>query len=194
MSIGKKIQTLRARNGLSQEGLAELLGVSRQSVSKWELDQTQPDVEKVVQLSRLFRVRTDSLLLPEVSVPDKPDSQKLRFGMYLIVKDFAKSICFYEKLLDIRASVLGVNRFAVFPGWFSVMNEVHLPGHDYTGCGSHKFALNFWIEDLQLEHNRVKSLDIGPMTGIYTNASYSFFNICDPDGNVIEITGRYRPE
>ncbi|MCL2285759.1 MAG: helix-turn-helix domain-containing protein [Firmicutes bacterium] len=193
MSIGKKIQMLRARNGLSQEGLAELLGVTRQSVSKWELDQAQPDVEKVVQLSRLFKVRTDALLLQELSAFEKHDSQKLHFGMYLIVKDFAKSIDFYEKLLSMQASAIGVNRFAIFHGWFSIMNEAHLPGHDYSGCGDHKFALNFWIEDLRMEHERVKSLNIGRVTGILTNAGYSFFNIYDPDGNIIEITGRYKP-
>ena len=61
--IGKKVQEHREKNGLSQEMLAEKLGVSRQSVSKWELGQALPEVDKIVVMSRLFGVTTDELLL-----------------------------------------------------------------------------------------------------------------------------------
>ena len=66
MEVGQRIQALRTRNGLSQEALADRLGVTRQSVSKWELGQSLPDTEKIVQLSRLFGVGIDWLLLNEV--------------------------------------------------------------------------------------------------------------------------------
>ena len=62
MTLGEKIQALRTDIGLSQEDLAERLGVSRQAVSKWELDKTVPDVKYIVALSELFGITTDFLL------------------------------------------------------------------------------------------------------------------------------------
>lgn len=62
MTLGEKIQALRIQQGLSQEGLAERLGVSRQAISKWELDKTVPEVKFIVELSNLFQVTTDCLL------------------------------------------------------------------------------------------------------------------------------------
>ena len=60
--LGKKIQKLRKDNGLSQEELASKLTISRQAISKWELGESMPDTENVVQLSKLFKVTTDYLL------------------------------------------------------------------------------------------------------------------------------------
>lgn len=62
MRLGQKITKLRKKNKLSQEGLAEKMNVSRQAVSKWESDQSIPDIEKIVNLSELFGVTTDYLL------------------------------------------------------------------------------------------------------------------------------------
>lgn len=69
MKLGEKLQKLRKRSGLSQEQLAARLSVSRQAVSKWELDETMPDTENVVQLSRLFGVSCDYLLRDEADAP-----------------------------------------------------------------------------------------------------------------------------
>ncbi len=66
MKLGEKLQQLRRQSGLSQEQLAAQLTVSRQAVSKWELGETIPDTENVVQLSRLFGVSCDYLLREEV--------------------------------------------------------------------------------------------------------------------------------
>jgi len=194
MEIGQKIQQLRIKSGLSQESLAEQLEITRQSVSKWETGQALPDTEKIIQISHLFGVTTDWLLLNEGPMVAKKSQQSLRFGMYLITKDFTRSVDFYEKLLNLRVSIMGVNRFAqfFFDGvCMSIMSERHLPGHDYSGCGDHKFVLNFWIEDLTAEHERVKELNIGRVTNIIQpSEKYYFFNVYDPDGNVIEITGK----
>ena len=65
MTLGERIQTYRKRAGLSQEALAEQLGVSRQAVIKCALDRSQPDPDKVVALARLFGITTDALLLGE---------------------------------------------------------------------------------------------------------------------------------
>ena len=66
MILADKIIELRKKEGWSQEELAEKLSVTRQSVSKWEGAQSIPDLDKVVQMSRLFGVTTDYLLKDEL--------------------------------------------------------------------------------------------------------------------------------
>lgn len=62
MTFGQKLQMLRQRAGMSQDVLAERMGVSRQAVSRWERDETMPDPDKIVVLADLFGVTTDYLL------------------------------------------------------------------------------------------------------------------------------------
>lgn len=62
LTFGAKLQSLRKQSGLSQEQLALQLGVSRQAVSKWELNDSLPDTQKIVQLSNLLNVTIDYLL------------------------------------------------------------------------------------------------------------------------------------
>lgn len=61
-SVGERLLLLRNKNGLTQEELAEQLDVSRQSISKWELNKTLPDVEKLIQLSEIYQVSIDYLI------------------------------------------------------------------------------------------------------------------------------------
>ena len=75
MTIGKKIYMLRTAKGISQEQLAELTEVSRQSVSKWEMDAALPQIDKVLQLCQLFGVSADQLLREDVSI-ETPAPQK----------------------------------------------------------------------------------------------------------------------
>lgn len=62
MTFGEKLQKLRAGAAMSQDALAERLGVSRQAVSRWERDEAMPEAEKIVQLAEIFGVTTDYLL------------------------------------------------------------------------------------------------------------------------------------
>ena len=62
MNIADRIQHLRKQKGISQEELADKIGVSRQAVSKWESEQSTPDVEKLILLSDYFETTTDYLL------------------------------------------------------------------------------------------------------------------------------------
>ena len=70
MIFADKLISLRKRAGWSQEELANQLNVTRQSVSKWEGAQSIPDLDKIVQLSRLFGVTTDYLLKDELEEPE----------------------------------------------------------------------------------------------------------------------------
>lgn len=62
MTLGEKIYQLRSKKSLSQEVFGDMVGVSRQSVSKWETNQSLPELEKIVAISELFEVTTDYLL------------------------------------------------------------------------------------------------------------------------------------
>ncbi len=62
MNIADRIQQLRKTKGISQEELADQIGVSRQAVSKWESEQSIPDVDKIMKLSDYFEVTTDYLI------------------------------------------------------------------------------------------------------------------------------------
>ena len=69
MKLNDKIYELRKKEGLSQEALSEKLGVSRQSVSKWETGEATPEVSKLLAISKLFGVTTDYLLDDEADAP-----------------------------------------------------------------------------------------------------------------------------
>lgn len=62
MEIGNKILELRKKNNLSQEELAEKVGVARQTISKWELGETAPDIKQAKQLASIFNVSVDELV------------------------------------------------------------------------------------------------------------------------------------
>ncbi len=68
MTIGEKIYKLRTEANISQEQLAEKISVSRQSVSKWEMDQALPQIDKVLQLCELFDISTDELLHDKIAI------------------------------------------------------------------------------------------------------------------------------
>lgn len=70
MTIGEKITKLRKEHNLTQEQFAEVLKVSRQSVSKWELNSTYPDTEKLVRISKIFDCSLDYLLKDEIEQMD----------------------------------------------------------------------------------------------------------------------------
>lgn len=86
MSLAKRIAACRKQAGLSQEKLAERMGVSRQTISRWETGEARPDLEKFEQLCGVFSVSADALLFGTQS-PAQPDGEeqsrraKARFRM-----------------------------------------------------------------------------------------------------------------
>ncbi len=67
MDLSEKIMKLRKAYGFSQDELAEKLGITRQSISKWELNQAMPDLDKVVKMAEIFDISTDYLLHPSAT-------------------------------------------------------------------------------------------------------------------------------
>lgn len=87
MELNDKILKLRKTQGLSQQELANQLGVSRQSISKWELGESQPDINNIITLSDVFGVSTDYLLKDDIVSHEKDDAvcQKAFIVALLIV-------------------------------------------------------------------------------------------------------------
>lgn len=118
MTIGQKIAILRTAMQISQEQLAERLEVSRQSVSKWESDQSVPEVGKILQLSSLFNVTTDDLLRDEIPLAPtytetlfRPKESVVFNGRYFGTDGFRGEA--NEKLTAIHAFKIGR-----FLGWY----------------------------------------------------------------------------
>ena len=129
MTLGEKIQKHRKEKRMSQENLAALLGVSRQAVSKWELNDTIPDTENVIQLGRILGVSLDYLLIPEreshdecgKAGPEKPDRPGKRgralagWGIYLaLVMIFLVIMWWYSSFGVGLANAVYITVLAVF--------------------------------------------------------------------------------
>ena len=91
MNIADRIQYLRKQKGLSQEELADKIGVSRQAVSKWESEQSTPDLDKIIVMSDLFEVTTDYILkgIEPVSTTSKKTIKALYLGFVLVFATIA---------------------------------------------------------------------------------------------------------
>lgn len=74
MNIADRIQSLRKTKGVSQEELADKVGVSRQAVSKWESEQSSPDIDKIIIMSEYFGVTTD-YILKGIEQPEQADKK-----------------------------------------------------------------------------------------------------------------------
>lgn len=92
MNLSDRIQYLRKVRGISQEGLAEQLGVSRQAVSKWESEQSMPDLDKIISMSDYFEVTTDYLLKGIEPVVQKEEEQSIKH------RRIASNICYQLSL------------------------------------------------------------------------------------------------
>ena len=89
MDIGKKIMTLRKKNGLSQEELAEKVGVARQTISKWELGETSPDLKQSKEISKIFNVSLDELTdnnIKNILVEKTSNTEKLAGLILKLIK------------------------------------------------------------------------------------------------------------
>lgn len=112
MSLGENLQFLRKRENMTQEQLAEALEVSRQSVSKWESDNTYPETDKLLQLAELFHCTLDDLMRKDVSsqyIEDKNNydqhknqfSKRITLGVCLILSGLTLT-CFLQAVLPYR--------------------------------------------------------------------------------------------
>ncbi len=109
MNLADKIMELRKKNGWSQEELAEKVGVSRQSISKWESAQSVPDLSKILLLSNLFEVSTDYLLkdaIGETECANEFAEQSMKPEYYVTIEQA-------KEFLDLKRSTAPYIAFGV---------------------------------------------------------------------------------
>lgn len=112
MDIGNKLQRARTKANLTQEQVAEALGVSRQTISNWENEKTYPDIRSVVILSDLYDVSLDYLL------KDKEETSMTNYIDYL--EESTNTVKSKTRLSEIIliATYLGIWAFALITFWF----------------------------------------------------------------------------
>lgn len=104
MNMADRIQYLRKSKGISQEELADKVGVSRQAVSKWESEQSTPDLEKIIILSEFFGVTTDYILKGIEPTKDKDEKGKEIISRILYISSTA---------------FIAIGLFCAFGGWYA---------------------------------------------------------------------------
>lgn len=91
LNLGEKIYNLRKKKNLSQEDLASILNVSRQTISKWETGESNPDIDKIVPLCNFFEISTDEFLkgkdivYERILTKEKSKNKALTFSLCLVI-------------------------------------------------------------------------------------------------------------
>ncbi len=110
MNISDRIQSLRKAKGITQEQLADAVGVSRQAVSKWEAEQSVPDLERVVAMAEYFDVTTDYLLRGIEPAPKRDSGSRVS----------PRTMCIIATALDAAGLILGGGLWFEYQNWLCV--------------------------------------------------------------------------
>lgn len=110
MNISDRIQSLRKAKGITQEQLADAVGVSRQAVSKWEAEQSVPDLERVVAMAEYFDVTTDYLLRGIEPAPKRESGSRVS----------PRTMCIIATALDVAGLILGGGLWFEYQNWLCV--------------------------------------------------------------------------
>ncbi|MCR5104491.1 MAG: helix-turn-helix domain-containing protein [Eubacterium sp.] len=111
MEFNNKLYELRKQKGFSQEELANRLNVSRQTISKWEVGESTPDMENLVAISELFEISLDELVLNKVPEEADTSAQVVKSEFYSDIKENVltdENRKKAKKGLKIAAIVLGI--------------------------------------------------------------------------------------
>ncbi len=125
MSLGKNIQYLRRQKKVTQEQLAEMMSVSRQTISKWESDEIIPELNKLVSLSDVFSCKLDALVKEDMNVWDKAYSEIIvkkvkafKMARYVMLTPNPEDdVNFYMKNWTRRSGLLEFQPDAMRIGW-----------------------------------------------------------------------------
>lgn len=111
MEFNNKLYELRKQKGFSQEELANRLNVSRQTISKWEVGESTPDMEKLVAISDLFEVSLDELVKGEEPKLAEPSEQIVKSDFYSDIKEQVLTVDNKKKAkkgIKIAGIILGI--------------------------------------------------------------------------------------
>lgn len=116
MKFNEKLVILRKQHNLSQEQVAEKLGVARQTISKWELGETTPEMDKLIIISELYNITLDELMKEEnegkvVNDPNSTNAQKLAGMIIKILKGIGIFI-FVAVILYVFLMIIGFVAFS----------------------------------------------------------------------------------
>ena len=132
MAFGETLTALRKTKGLSQEQLAEELDLTRQTISKWELNQSTPDIEYILRLSNFFEVTTDYLIKGEESAME--DEQVKSVGQSFPTDDRKRTgyklMCAFSALMA-AVALMGIIAFVVASSqqlWTATFNGMTVKG------------------------------------------------------------------
>lgn len=137
MALGETLANLRKRKGLSQEQLAEELNLTRQTISKWELNQSTPDIDYILQLSEFFQVSTDYLIkgkdvrINQIDEEMKSTSKDEQISNTKQKSNIAYKWCFYLGITFISISFIGMIVFVVCAAlhpWTAVVDDMVFTG------------------------------------------------------------------
>lgn len=134
MKLSKKIIKIRKENSLSQEEFGEKINVSRQAVSKWENEETKPDIEKIQQIAEKFNVSYEYLLNDEIENIEKVDKNfdkkerkskiKTSLKIFLIIFIIYLLICTYKFIAFYRFYTIA-NSFSEKNYWIAQNNNIY---------------------------------------------------------------------
>lgn len=145
MNIADRIQSLRKTKGISQEELADIIGVSRQTISKWESEQSTPDMDRIIQLSDCFDVTTDFLLkgIEPIKTEAKRKLDARIFSTVATVLDFIGIVVAIIVWINDKSSV------SVMIGliFLALGFMTHLIGQ-YIGINNKQANKWFWIVNI----------------------------------------------
>ena len=147
MNLGKKLAELRKKNNLSQEELADKVGVARQTISKWEIGDTTPDINQVKIISKIFNISIDELVdndINNVIVEKVSNTEKLAGITIKILKVFGIMLIVFITLIFL----------------FVIIFMVDMPRNDYDIVGRTKISCNLDNEKYEYEAEYNKNYQV----------------------------------
>lgn len=190
MNLGKNIQYLRKQKKITQEQLAEIMSVSRQTISKWEADEVIPELDKIVAISDLFACKLDAMIKEDISVSDAVYSEIIvkkvkafQMARYVILSPNPEDdVNAYMENWAHRSGLLKVLPDAMRIGW----DFPFVPPEMVTRFGIHGYVAAYILPE------GFKTNCPGVEYAVQKEADYAVITIYDPFMAVDRIRGGYK--
>ena len=187
MTIGNKIAHLRISSHISQEALAERLGVSRQSISKWELGESLPQLNKITLICNIFNISADDLLNDDIYLSNK-EEDALQNRMEIKNKYFGTDGFRGEANKDLTS--YQAYRVGRFIGWYYSKSKANKRARIIIGKDTRRSSY-------MLEYSIIAGITASGgdayMLHVTTTPSVSYITRCDEFDCGVMITASHNP-